>query len=121
MTINYTWNVTSMQVADDPRPATVVSVRGYLYGEGSDGHNNTEAFAVELPPPGDGFTPYDQLTQPQVQAWIEALLPDEIKARYKDAVAAKIERCRNPQAALPSAPPVPWGVSHTVIYQGDDA
>jgi hypothetical protein len=124
MTINYTWKITSLTISEEPQPETVVLIDGYLYGQDADGFNSTESFVVTLPPPSENFTPYNQLTEQQVQNWIESVLPDKHKAEYKARLDAKIEAIKNPtNPALPANPSLPWGgqVQHTVFYEAPDA
>lgn len=124
MTVNYTWKITSLTVSEEPQPETVVLIEGYLYGEDTDGFNSTESFFITLPPPSENFTPYNQLTEQQVQSWIEGVLPDKSKAEYKARLDTKIEEIKAPSdPALPLNPPLPWGgaVEHTVFYEAPDA
>lgn len=66
-----------------------------------------QAGNTEVPQPTGDFTPYDQLTEPQVLGWVQACLG-------VDAVAA-IEQELNQQIVYMQAPPI---VSLPLPWQG---
>jgi hypothetical protein len=54
---------------------------------------------------GSPFTPYDQLTQPQVIGWTQDALGAELVASYEANVAQQIENQINPTVVVL---PLPW-------------
>jgi hypothetical protein len=59
--------------------------------------------SIALKDPGEEFTTYESLTKEQVLQWIWA---DEVnKDEYEAAIAAQIDRQKNPPVV---APPLPW-------------
>ena len=104
--ITYTWTLGPLAVnlADDGFTNVVYLVNWALTG--TDGvYNNQFYGSVNVPPPSGSFTPYDDLTEEQVQGWVESALGAEQVASYKDALARQIELQKNPiDAVLPS----PW-------------
>lgn len=56
---------------------------------------------------GEGFTPYNQLTEAQVIGWVqEALTPEGITA-LQNNIAFRIEQQKNPPPQ-PEPQPLPW-------------
>lgn len=56
--------------------------------------------------PGQPFTPFAELTQPQVVGWVQAALGAEQIAQMEAALAANIAAQINPPVV---SPPLPWG------------
>ena len=62
---------------------------------------------------GSGFTPYDDLTQPQVLSWVWEAMGSGSKQNYENAVQTQINNQINPPVVTP---PLPWS-SPTITSQ----
>lgn len=62
---------------------------------------------------GSGFTPYDDLTQPQVLDWVWEAMGPGSKQNYENAVQTQINNQINPPVVTP---PLPWS-SPTITQQ----
>lgn len=62
---------------------------------------------------GSGFTPYDDLTQPQVLGWVWEAMGSGSKQNYENAVQTQINNQINPPVVTP---PLPWS-SPTITSQ----
>ena len=62
---------------------------------------------------GSGFTPYDDLTQPQVIGWVWEAMGSGSKQNYENAVQTQINNQINPPVVTP---PLPWS-SPTITSQ----
>lgn len=51
------------------------------------------------------FTPYDELTQPQVLGWVKEMLGPEQILMYENAVLTQLQDMINPPVVIP---PLPW-------------
>ena len=96
--VNYVWALGPLDVklAEDGLTNVVYNVNWRLIG--TDGDYSASVYGscgVPAPTP-DAFTPYDQLTEAQVQSWVEEALGAEQVAAYKDSIAGQIERQKNP-------------------------
>lgn len=56
---------------------------------------------------GEGFTPYDQLTEQQVVDWVQQSLTPEGVEAMQNNVAMRIEQQKNPPPT-PTPQPLPW-------------
>jgi len=104
--ITYTWklNPLAVKLTDDGLTNVVYRVNWVLAGD-EDSYHNQIYGDVNVPAPDGVFTPYNDLTEAQVQSWVEAALGEEQVAAYKAAIAQQIELQKNPiDAVLPS----PW-------------
>lgn len=90
------WKVAGVVTSNDPAPDTVVFVRL----EARDGEF-VEGCEVKLGPPGQPFTPFNDLTEAQVLAWALETAP---VARVTENLAAQADRA----ATQPKRPP--WDV-----------
>lgn len=98
MAVTYVWALGPLDVklAEDGLTNVVYNVNWRLIG--TDGAYSADVYGscgVPAPAP-DAFTPYDQLTEAQVQGWVETALGDEQVAAYKDSIARNIELQKNP-------------------------
>lgn len=80
---------------------------------GSDGVNTAEHCEVIHfgAPNSENFIPFDQLTEDQVIAWVQQILPEERKNRSKQAVVAMLQHKRESQNNMPEPPSIkdaPW-------------
>lgn len=85
----------------------VVIAANWLASDSVDGIEAQQGGLTELQPAEPGsFTPYDQLTEAQVLAWVQAVLGAEQVAAIEASLAAQIEYAKNPPVVTP---PLPWG------------
>lgn len=97
--MNYKLNVTQMETASVEGQQNVV-VRVHWAYVGTEGERSA-AFGgtTDLTYSGGAFTPYADLTQEQVAAWVLAAWTPEEKTMREDAIAAQLAS---------AAPPLPW-------------
>lgn len=98
MAIVYVWQFSSLNVKlkENDLSDVVYSVNWHLSGtEGAYSANVYGSCGVQPPQP-DAFTPYDQLTEAQVQGWVETALGADKVAAYKDNITKQIELQKNP-------------------------
>lgn len=96
--VSYVWEFGPLDVklSEDGLTNVVYNVNWRLIG--TDGDYSARVYGscgVPAPAP-DAFTPYDQLTEAQVQFWVETALGAEQVTAYKDGIAAQIERQKHP-------------------------
>ena len=99
--LQYIWALGPLNVklSEDGLTNVVYNINWRLIG--TDGMFSSDVYGscgVPAPAP-DAFTPYDQLTEAQVQSWVEKALGDEQVASYKDGIAKQIELQKNPVEA----------------------
>jgi hypothetical protein len=103
MTTQFTTTINSMYTIDTPEPGFVCNVLWTVTGV--DGTYTAEIggnsqFTVQE---GPTYTPYDQLTQAQVLAWI----PAEQISSAQSCVQGQIDSLISPPVS-PAAQPLPW-------------
>lgn len=107
MPISYAWefNPLDVRLSENGLTNVVYSVNWRLTGTDGD-YTATVYGAVTVPAPDPAnFTPYDQLSEAQVQGWVTGILGAEQVAVYESSVAEQIAVQKNPVEA--SLPP-PW-------------
>ena len=93
MTITYTWKITGLKTKDVSDSKAGAVVQTYWEKIGTDENGNTGMFAGATPftvdPTDDSgpFIPFDQLTEADVLAWIQAVVVDD----YEEHVNSKIQ------------------------------
>jgi len=103
MAVTYVWQLGPLNVklAEDGLTQVVYNVHWRLVG--TDGEYSASAYGTAgiSAPTSNDFTPYDQLTEEQVRAWvIEALGIDQVAA-YEANIVRQIEAQKTPvDAAL---------------------
>lgn len=104
--ITYTWILgpLAVKLAEDGFTNVVYSVSWVLVGE-EDSYRCQIYGSASVPEPSGNFTPFDQLTEAQVQDWVESALGAEQVAAYKIQLAQQIELQKNPVDAVL---PAPW-------------
>jgi len=110
--INYTMNVQKLWTLPEQNGQSNVVVRVIFSYTGVSTQNasisHTVEDAVQLEYTGGAFTPFDQLTEAQVLAWVNAALPDEQRITCEAVIKNMINRKLNP-IARPQAQQLPWG------------
>ena len=107
MSIVYTWDLNPLQVKikDGDFTNVVYNIGWRLIGT-LDKTSSSVYGAVTVGAPTTGaFTPFEQLTQDQVQGWVESTLGADQVEKLKQTVAQAIDLIRNPTTR--TLPP-PW-------------
>lgn len=96
--VNYAWvfNPLDVKLAEDGLTNVVYNVNWRLTGTDGDFSSSVYGSCAVPAPSPDKFTPYDQLTEAQVQSWVEEALGAEQVILYKSAIAQNIELQKNP-------------------------
>lgn len=104
--ITYTWNLgpLGVKLAEDGFTDVVYVVNWVLAGSENSYRYQTYG-SVNVPAPSGAFTPYNELTQKQVQGWVETVLGAKQIAEYKATIAQQIELQKNP---IDAVLPPPW-------------
>jgi hypothetical protein len=116
MTISYSWKVNKLQVIEDN-----LVVKVDLTVTGTDGDLSASAAYARTLSRGNGFVPYDQLTEQQVLDWcfepevitwtdidnVEQSITKHLKDEGQAQVNSQIERKLAQKA---SEPALPWAV-----------
>lgn len=107
MPITNTWAVVQMDAYPEADGETDVVFNVHWTLTGTDGTYigsvyGSQAVSIDL---GAPFTPYADLTEAQVVAWVQDAMGAEQVAAYEANVAAQIEAQVNPPIVTP---PLPW-------------
>jgi hypothetical protein len=105
--MNYEWQLGPLSVTLAKDGLTNVVYNVYWRLVGTDGDYSASAYGsvgIAAPESGD-FTPYEELTQAQVQQWVIDALGAEQVALYEQSLADQVSRQKAPvDANLPA----PW-------------
>lgn len=111
MTITYTKNINSMQAYRDIDGENNV-VFGVMWNLIAQENGFTASCPATTYVPytaGQPFTPYDQLTQEQVEAWIDQYTPLAQMQQYQNSVDFSLQ-----QQQQQEVPPLPWAPSPVI-------
>lgn len=110
MAVTYTKTINSMQAYKDIDGETnvVFSVMWNLVGEENGLTTSCPATTYVPYTAGQPFTPYDQLTQAQVLAWIDEYTPPVQIRQYQNMVASSLQQMQGVDS-----PNLPWNPSPT--------
>lgn len=105
MTIAYTKQIISMQAYKDIDGETnvVFNITWNLIGEENEFTSMCPAATYVPYTAGQPFTPYDQLTQAQVIAWIDEYTPLAQMQQYQNTVSFSLQ-----QKQQQDSPALPW-------------
>jgi hypothetical protein len=108
MAIEYRWEFPTLGVTYSEGTLTdVVSTSYYNLIAEEDGVSVYMPGSINLSAPNPAsFTPYDQVTPEQVQAWTEQALGQVKVQIYKEKLAVQLQQKKNPTSG-PMTPP--WG------------
>jgi hypothetical protein len=99
MAINYTWNVSTVDVKEiDSNADTVFNVHWRLTGTDDANDESATVYGTQTLDTSDlsDFTAFADLTTSDVQGWVEAAMgEDEVQAK-KDSLDAQIDELLNP-------------------------
>jgi len=105
-TIIYTWGVVRLECYPEVANLTDVVFTVHWTLSATDGTYYGSAYgSIGVPAPTGAFTPYPDLTEPQVIGWVHSAMGAEAVASYEAVVTAQIEAQVNPTVVTP---PLPW-------------
>ena len=99
MAINYTWNVSTVDVKEiDGNADTVFNVHWRLTGTDDANDESVSVYGTQSLDTSDlsDFTAFADLTASDVQGWVEAAMGEEEVQAKKDILDAQIEQLVNP-------------------------
>ena len=113
MTMTYTWKITGLKTKDVSDSKAGAVVQTYWEKTGTDENGNTGMFAGATPftvdPTDDSgpFIPFDQLTEADVLAWIQAVVVGDYEKHVNERIQKNMEENMNVvvDATLPWATP----------------
>ena len=107
MTITYSWLIDTMVVYPTSEGLSDVVIQVNCERRGNyEGYTAFVGCSVSLPPPKpNDFIPYQQLTQAEVDEWLNTYVDPTIVAGYDSQIQASIENQINPPTQVL---PVPW-------------
>lgn len=107
--ITYTWNILKMDVLPqiDGYTDVVVTAEWSLTGVDGEYSGAVSAWQQFNLPQGEGFTPYNQLTEQQVIGWVQEKIGQEDISLYEKSVASVIQNKKTPPPQ-PEPMPLPW-------------
>lgn len=91
----------------DGQTDVVVSAQWNILGEDQDASYNLTGLQNFTIKQGEGFTPYDQLTEAQVVGWVQETLGENQVANMESAVQGSLDALNNPPVE-PVIAPLPW-------------
>jgi predicted phage tail protein len=101
-----TWSITALYVKKQENNLTDVVYNVAWLAQDTDGtYTAQEGGETEMPPPGDPFVPYPNLTEAEVIGWVQSVLGAQKVAAIEAGLAAQIAYMANPPI---DAPPLPW-------------
>lgn len=105
----YTWSIKQMSVMPvlDGQTNVVVSAQWNILGEDQGYSYNLAGWEQFTLKQGEGFTPYDQLTEAQVIGWVQDTMGEIIVANLQAAVQGSLDALINPPVE-PVIAPLPW-------------
>ena len=99
MAINYTWNVSTVDVKEiDGNADTVFNVHWRLTGTDDANDESVSVYGTQSLDTSDlsDFTAFADLTASDVQGWVEAAMGEEAVTNMKAGLDAQIEELVNP-------------------------
>lgn len=108
MTI-YTWSILQMSVMPvlDGETDVVVSAQWNILGEDQGYTYNLAGWQQFALQQGQGFTPYDQLTEEQVIGWVQNTMGENQVDNLQASVQGSLDAMINPPVQ-PEILPLPW-------------
>lgn len=105
----HTWTIKQMSVMPvlDGQADVVVSAQWNILGEDQGYSYNLAGWQNFTLKQGEGFTPYDQLTEAQVVGWVQDAMGENGVANMEAAVQGSLAALINPPVQ-PQTAPFPW-------------
>ena len=114
MSLVYTWQFASLDVVfdKDGMQDVVQTIHWILKAQDGDYVSSCYGTVGVGKPDSQSFTPYQQLTEAEVQAWTEQAMGQERVDQYKTDLAGKIEEQKAPKRG---PLPMPWATNQGLI------
>ena len=105
----YTWTIKKMSVMPvlDGQTDVVVSAQWNILGQDQSYSYNLSGWQQFTLKQGEGFTPYDQLTEAQVIGWVQETMGVNQVSNLQDSVQGSLDALINPPIE-PQIAPLPW-------------
>jgi hypothetical protein len=105
----YTWTILQMLVMPvlDGQTDVVVAANWNILGEDQGYSYNLAGWQQFTLQQGEGFTPYDQLTEAQVIGWVQDAMGEGTVASLEASVQGSLDALINPPVE-PVIEPLPW-------------
>jgi hypothetical protein len=105
----YTWSILQMSVLPvfDGQTDVVVSAQWNILGQDQGYTYNLAGWQNFTLQQGEGFTPYDQLTEAQVIGWVQSAMGEGMVANLEASVQGSLDALINPPVQ-PVIEPLPW-------------
>ena len=106
---NFTWSINQMSVMPvlEGQTDVVVAAQWNILGEDQGASYNLIGWQPFTLVQGEGFTPYNQLTQEQVVGWVKNTMGENQVANLEAAVQGSLNAILNPPVE-PVIAPMPW-------------
>jgi hypothetical protein len=107
MSNTYTWVISQLEAYPTHEGQTDVVFTVHWRRQATDGTHNADIYGSQSITfnPADTFTPYAQLTQAEVEGWLEAAMGAEKVSELNAALDTQIANQINPPVVTP---PLPW-------------
>lgn len=105
----FTWSIKQMSVMPvlEGQTDVVVSAQWNILGQDQGVEFNLQGWENFKLEQGEGFTPYNQLTQEQVVGWVKNTMGENQVANLEAAVQGSLNAILNPPVE-PVIAPLPW-------------
>lgn len=105
----YTWSIQQMLVMPvlEGQADVVVSAQWNILGEDQGYSYNLNGWQEFTVKQGEGFTPYDQLTEEQVIGWVQSAMGAKQIEYIESLIQGFLNNLINPPIE-PITPPLPW-------------
>ena len=105
----YTWSILQMSVLPvlDGQADVVVSAQWNILGQDQEYIYNLAGWENFTLKQGEGFTPYDQLTEAQVIGWVQDTMGENQVSSLEASVQGSLDALINPPV-VPQDIPLPW-------------
>jgi hypothetical protein len=99
------WSITGLDVMNEGDLPNVVVLSRFQISDTQDGLQGSVNYGVNLAPPGEDFTPFDQITAEQAVQWTKNALGEDRVTAMEAEVQAQIDAQKIP---TPQPAPLPW-------------
>lgn len=105
----YTWTIKQMSVMPvlEGQTDVVVSAQWNILGVDQDASYNLSGWQQFTLKQGEGFVPYNQLTEAQVLQWVKDTMGENQVSNLQDAVQGSLDAINNPPVE-PVIASLPW-------------
>ena len=100
-----TWKIEALEAKPQDGELTNVAVTAHWRLNGEDaGHHATVYGSIALGPVGEPFTPFAELTEAQVIAWVQEQMGEDTVAAHEAAIDAQIAALVTPAVVTMALP-----------------